>query len=232
MKAIVSLILSLVLSTLLYGQEKIALPRDETRNDASLSAFVRQLKKAIATKDEMWIKSVLDKNVVSTYGDEEGINTFMRYWSPENDSSGFWLFLDRVVKMGGVFLHDPADLTGRYQFVFPYTYDIEIGIEDDSYLMGVVTGENVNLRAAPFIDSEVIRQLSYHVIYFLFEDDEISSNVSLNELGEPEWYQVTTFDKAYRGWINWKYVYSLMGPRLFLFKDHGQWKISAFVAGD
>ena len=233
MRAIVSLILSLVLSTFSYGQEKVALPRDETRSDASLAAFVRQLKKAIAAKDEVWIKSVLDKNVVSTYGDEEGIATFMRYWSPENDSMHFWLYLDRVVKMGGVFLHDTADLSGKYQFVFPYAYDIEVGIEDDPYLMGVVTGENVNLRAAPSIDSEVIRQLSYHVIYFLFEDDEISSNVSLNEFGEPEWYQVTTFDKTCQGWINWKYVYSLIGPRLFLFKDQkGQWKISAFVAGD
>lgn len=233
MKAIVLLFLSLFLSILSYGQEKVALPRDETASDASLAAFVRQLKKAIAAKDEVWIKSVLDKNAVSTHGDEEGVATFMQYWSPENDSTNFWPSLEMVVKMGGVFLHDTADRTGKYKFVFPYAYDLELGIEEDPYLAGVVTGENVNLRTAPNSDSEEIRQLSYNVIYFLFEDDEISSNVSLNELGEPEWYQVTTFDKAYRGWINWKYVYSLIGPRLFLYKDQkGQWRISAFVAGD
>ncbi|HUR29816.1 MAG TPA: SH3 domain-containing protein [Saprospiraceae bacterium] len=216
-----------------YLQNNVALPRDESSQDPTLSTFVRDLKKAILAKDEKWIYSVLDADVVSTYGDEPGIVVFKNYWTPENDSTDFWPYLKNVVSMGGVFLHDTADETGKYQFVFPYAYDIEMGIEDDYYLLGVITGKNVNLRKDPNIQSEVITQLSHDVIFFLYEDDETTSNVGLNPYGEPEWYQITTYDKQLQGWVNWQYVYSLLGPRLFLFKDKkGQWKISAFVAGD
>ena len=84
-------------------QSKIVFPRDETDQDPTLTTFVRDLKKAIASKDDRWILSVLDKDVVSTYGDEPGIEVFKNYWTPENDSTDFWPYLDRVVKMGGVF---------------------------------------------------------------------------------------------------------------------------------
>ena len=108
-----------------------------------------------------------------------------------------------------------------------------MGMEDDYYLMGVITGKNVNLRKAPDINSEVITQLTYDVIFFVYDDDEVTANVSLNPYGEPEWYQITTYDKKRHGWVNWQFVYSLLGPRLFLFMDeHGKWKVSAFVAGD
>lgn len=215
------------------SQGNTIVPRDETSKDPSLAAFVSRLKKAIASRDEAWIRSVLDEDVMSSLGDVPGIESFMLYWSPENDSTDFWPYLDRVVRMGGVFLYDTADHSGKYQFVFPYAYDIDLKAEDDYFLIGAITGKNVNLRAAPSMDAEIIGQLTHDIIVFMFEDDEVSSNVDVNELGEPEWYQVTTYDKTMRGWVNWKYVYSITGPRLFLFKDkNGVWKISAFVAGD
>ncbi len=212
---------------------KGVLPRDETKQDPTLDVFVTELKKAIATKDEKWIISVLDNEVTSTYGDELGIAVFKSYWRPESDSTDFWAHLGRVVEMGGVFLHDTADETGKYQFVFPYAYDVEMDMEDDYYLLGAITGKNVHLRSTPDTKSNVITQLSYNLIFFDFEESELTSSVGLNPYGEPEWFQIRTYDKKYKGWVYWQFVYSLLGPRLFLFKDTtGHWKVSAFVAGD
>lgn len=226
-------ILLMLMEGFVLAQQKVILPRNESAQDPTLAIFVTDLKKAIAAKDEKWIKAALDKDVMSSLGDEPGIETFLNYWTPENDSTDFWPYLKRVVDMGGVFLHDEGDETGRHQFVFPYTYDIDLEMEDDYYMAGAITGKNVNLRSAPNTNAAVVTRLSHNVIFFIYDEDVDPADVGLNSCGDPQWYQVTTYDKKFRGWVNWQYVYSLMGPRLFLFKDKkGDWKISAFVAGD
>ena len=216
------------------SQSKQVFPKDESNQNPSLAVFVSDLKKAIETKDEKWIYSVLDTKVISTYGDEEGVPTFIMYWSPENDSTDFWPYLTRVVEMGGVFLHDTADHTERYQFVFPYTYVVDLDIEDDYFNLGVITGKNVNLRSEPNTKSNVMKQLTYDVIRYNTEyDSGMLITSGINEFGNPDWYRIETYDQKQSGWVHWKYVYSLMGPRLFLFQNgQGQWKISAFVEGD
>lgn len=225
------LIIQLLVSTG-FSQEKIVLPRNDTDQDPSLAAFVTDLKKAITAKDAEWIKAALDKDVMSSLGDEPGIESFLNYWTPENNSTDFWPYLKRVVDMGGVFLHDKNDETGRFQFVFPYVYDIDLHLEDDYYMIGAITVKNVNLRSAPDTKSNVITQLSHNVIFFNYENEDMS-NVALNSCDDPEWYLIETYDRKYKGWVSWQYVYSVTGPRLFLFKDKSNhWKVSAFVAGD
>ncbi|MDQ3016939.1 MAG: SH3 domain-containing protein [Bacteroidota bacterium] len=215
-----------------YGQKTIA-PRNEVSQDPTLSAFVTTLQSAIEKKDAKWIYSVLDKDVVSTYGDEPTLDVFKTYWDIENDSTNFWAFLKRAVNMGGVFLHDTADHTGKYEFVFPYAYDIDMEMDDDYYMLGAITGKNVNLRSGPNQKADVITQLTYNVISYIYDDADEKWEVPMNANGEPQWFHITTYDKKYTGWVNWQYVYSPMRPRLFLFKnDKGIWYISAFVAGD
>lgn len=226
-------ILILLFITQHVFSQKVMPPRDETSSDPTLTSFVSDLKKAIAEKNEQWIYAHLDESVISTYGDEATIEVFKTYWAPETDSTAFWPYLERVVELGGVFLHDPNDETGRYQFVFPYAYDIEMEFEDDYFMYGVITGKNVNLRSAPNTKASVVRQLNYDVIFYIYDEEDQQQEVSLTSWGEPEWYHITTTDKKYDGWVNWKYVHSPYGARLFLFKDKsGKWKISSFVVGD
>lgn len=218
----------------LSAQQLTIQPRDETKQDASLAAFVLDLKKAIANQDENWVISVLDEEVTSSFGDEPGIPSFLQYWAPENNETSFWPYLQRAVELGGVFLHDTADHSGKYQFVFPYIYDTDVSDDDDYYLLGVVTGKNVNLRKEPDTQSEVITQLTYNLVYYQWEPESDALIASgKNADGGAMWYFVKTRDKKSEGWINWQYVYPVGGPRLFLYKDaDAKWKISAFVAGD
>ena len=179
------------------------------------------------------MKSLAD-NVQSGFDSEGGKADFNNLWSVDNDSSDFWLMTSRIIRMGGVFLHDTADVTGKYQFVFPYIYDIDMSIEDDFYNVGIITGKNVNLRAKPDIKSEVVTQLTYNIVRFVTNESEgMQVTSGSNGLGEPEWYKIETYGRNKTGWVNWKFVYNLMGPRLFLYKDKMEgWKISAFLTGD
>jgi hypothetical protein len=233
MNSIPLLIALLLIPILAFCQIKTLPPKNETGNDPSLTVFVSALSQAIEARDEMFIIRSLSDDVVASYGDDQTIEAFIRYWEIENESSAFWYHLSRVISLGGVFLHDTADQTGKYQFVFPYTYAMDIGLDDDYFMLGVITGKNVNLRAEPDMSSRVITQLNHNIIYYLPDEENFASISGKNAFGLPQWYFITTYEKRYKGWVNWQYVYSLMGPRLFLYKDPGGvWKISAFVEGD
>lgn len=208
-------------------------PRDETYLDASLNTFIKDLSAAIDARDRHFLYSALDFYVLSTLESTGGFDDFKTQWSPEKDSSIMWPLMKRVIELGGVFLNDTADNSGKYQFVFPYVYDLPLDIDDDYFTIGVITGKNVNLRSNPDTASPIKSKLTYDVIWFVQEDLGGRTQSGTNPYGDPEWYLVETYDRTQRGWVNWKYVYSPTGPRMFLYQtSKGEWKISAFVAGD
>jgi hypothetical protein len=228
------LILPLIMFSILSnGQNKQYPPRNDVGHDPTLEKFINNVLQAIEKKDETYLISVLDKDVTFAFDGEGGIKAFEETYQLNNDSSSIWPLLKRVIGLGGVFLHDEADERGKYQFVFPYVYDLELNIDDDYYSIGVITGKNVNLREKPDTKSVVKTQLTYDVIWYLYGDEYGETQSGTNEFGEPEWYLIETYDRKNRGWVNWRYVYSPVGYRLFLYKnDKGIWKISAFLAGD
>lgn len=216
-----------------WSQNPTLVPKDEAYMDPSLAAFVDQLVEAIDKRDQHFLYGVLDYDVSGIRGESSGVADFKQQWGSDNDSSRVWPIMKRAIKLGGVFLHDANDETGRYQFVFPYVYDLPLDIEDDYFNIGVITGKNVNLRDGPDTASPIKSQLTYDVIWFLDGDQYGQTQAGTNPYGDPEWYQVETYDRQKRGWVNWRFVYSPMDYRIFLFKDgKGNWKISAFLAGD
>lgn len=215
-----------------YAQSRQWPPRDETKQVNSLSLFVSDLQEAIGRKDGNFLMQVIDDSIMLAFDGESGKKAFSTMWNPHKPDSPIWPLLSRLISMGGVFLHDEADETGRYQFVFPYVYNMPLELEDDPYSIGVITGSNVNLRETPDTKAPVITRLNYDVITYLYEEDG-STIHGKNEWGEPEWYKIRTIDNTYTGWVFWKYVYSPVGYRMFLYQDaDGRWKISCLIAGD
>lgn len=216
-----------------WSQNPTLVPKDEAFLDTSLVTFVDRLLEAIDKRDQRFLYSVLDFDVSGIRGEASGLSDFKQEWDADNDSSMVWLIMKRAINLGGVFLHDENDLTGRYQFVFPYVYDLPLDIEDDYYNIGVITGKNVNLRDGPDTASPIKSKLTYDVVWYLDGDQYGKTRSGANPFGDPEWYQIETYDRQQRGWVNWRYIYSPMDYRMFLFKDgKGNWKISAFLAGD
>src|SRR5690606_12234798 len=151
--------------------------------------------------------------------------------------SEFWPLMERVLEMGGVFMSNPGDsepgAANRHQVVFPYVYMMDLDIEADYFNIGVVTGQHVNLRSEPNTGSRVLTQFSYHVVYYQTDEEGYPISSGGPDAQHPEWYKVATLDNAHAGWVSARYLYDLMGPRLFVYKNStGEWKISTFVQGD
>jgi hypothetical protein len=216
-----------------WAQNPQYAPRDETYLDPTLTAFVEKLLDAIDKRDQHFLYDALVFDIAGERGVASGTEDFRMEWDADKDSSLMWPIMKRAIELGGVFLNDTNDLTGRYQFVFPYVYDMPLDIEDDYISIGVITGKNVNLREGPDTASPIKTKLTYDVIWYLDGAQYGRTTAGTNSHGDPEWYKVETYDRQHQGWVNWRYVYSPIGYRLFLFKDSkGSWKISAFLAGD
>jgi len=217
--------------TLMNAQNPTYPPVNDLGKDSSLVKFVNLLKVASANKDIKFLAAQLDKEVMSSFDGENTVNAFYENWQVTDDSTVFWSLLSRTLDIGGAYVNDPEDETGRYQVVFPYIYTYPLSLDDDPYALGVIMGKNVNLRERPDTKAAVKTQLSYDLISFLYEEEE--STAGKNADGSAEWYLVETYNQKFKGWVNWKFVYSMSGPRLFLFKNSaGKWKISSFVSGD
>lgn len=227
------LIFFLLTAFALCAQNPTFPPSYELEKDTSLATFIQKLKKAVDQKDVNYLVSVMDKKVNGGLDSEGGIDEFIQMWGLREDSSYFWGYISRALDLSGAYVNDPNDETGRYQVVFPYLYNFEPALEDDYFALGVITGKNVNLRERPDTKATVKTQLSYDVIWYLYEDPSGTTQHGKNAFGEPEWYLIETYDHQWKGWVFWKYVYPTVGPRLFLFQNKaGKWLISAFIAGD
>lgn len=203
-------------------------PPNDLDKDKSLVAFVNQLKAAVKKKDKVFLLSILDEKVKNGFGGGGGIAEFKEYWDWPQDTIKVWHTLDHIMSIGGAFTDDSKeDPRSRYRFVFPYVYTVELEVSNDYFEVGVITGQNVNLREKPDLKAKVITQFTYDLVRYL------TKTSGKNAAGDPEWYEVETMDHKKKGWVNWKYVYSPIGYRLFLYKNaQGKWKVSAFLEGD
>src|SRR5690349_9536395 len=121
--------------TCMYAQRPSFPPTHELDKDTSLTAFITRLKKAIDQRDAEYIISVLDKNVMGGLESEGGVAQFIEMWTLRGDSTYFWGYIKRAVELSGAYVNDPNDETGRYQVVYPYTYNYEPGLEDDYFAL-------------------------------------------------------------------------------------------------
>jgi hypothetical protein len=199
--------------------------------DVELSTFLEKLQQAVSARDAKFIESVLSAEVMSSLGGDRTKTAFLEDWAVRQKSSSFWTYMDRILALGGAW--EKGSTEGVPMYVFPYTYNVELDTEDDYFNIGIITGKNVNLRSQPDLNAEVVTQLSYHVVMFETDADGYRIHHGQNDHGDAEWFKVTTREKGQTGWVFWKYVYDLLGPRLFLKPTGaGGWEIYAFVTGD
>lgn len=205
-------------------------PVNDISRDKSLQTFVKRLKVAVQKKDKAYVLSVLDEKVTSELGEDAvGVEAFKKIWSWDKDTLSVWHHLDHLLALTGAYTKDPQnDPEGRYTFVFPYTYNLDLEDVENYPNIAVIAGKNVNLREKPDLKSKVLNRFSYDVVRSIE-----GKTAGTNAVGDPEWYFVESLDHKKKGWVFWKYLSSSIGYRLFLYKNkQGEWKISTFLAGD
>lgn len=223
----ICLFASLSIGMFAFAQsEKLAPPTVDFSQHPGLESFLSQLNLAIEQEDLDALFAFLSDDVMSSFGGDGGREEFYQFWDGEQYK--LWWTLRRIIDLGGCSLDQNT-------YAFPYVFNLDLEDGDAVFSIGAVTGERVNLRSYPTVQhSEVIAQLSHELVWFL--PNEYGSHIGSgdNEIGEPLWLLVQTYDRKQQGWIYWKYVYSPIDYRMIILynKEAARWEITALVAGD
>lgn len=206
-------------------KERLVMPVDEGKNDASFAAFRQKFIAAVKKRDVKFLIDALDRDVKGSFGGDSGIADFKRLWKLDRpEKSELWDELLTVLTNGGTFLKEPAIKTK--QFCAPYSFTV-FPQDIDAFEYSIIFGNNVNLRAEPNLKAEVITQLSYNVVKVDYEN----SVAGENKKGEYGWLKIETLGGK-KGFVSAEFVRSPIDYRACFEKKKGKWKMTAFLAGD
>ena len=223
-------------SLLLIGTLTIAqnptFPPPETTHPV-VTQIHTQLSQIVESKDYLAFADWLAPDVLSSLGGNGGIMEFTENWNIDEDASRLWIELERVLRLGGAFIETEYEIPVEDRsIVFPYLFNLELDDPDRFFEAAIITGSKVNVRSAPHLNSTVIDQFTYDVVWYV-QEEGVQNTSGDNGMDEPAWYLVESYDRSTRGWVYWKYVRSPIDYRLVLsLNESGEWKIDSFVAGD
>lgn len=205
------------------AQERYVKPVDEAAQDASFLAFRAKLISAVKNRDTKYLLSILDRNVKASFGGDDGIADFKKYWKLNRADSEIWETLLKVLTNGGTF-HKDGNL--KY-FSAPFVFT-EFPEDLDAFEYQVIFGKNVNLREKPDAKSAVAALLSYNIVKVDYQN-------SVSERGKKEgefiWLKIETLGGK-SGFVQAKYVRSPIDYRAVFEKKGKNWKLVALVSGD
>jgi hypothetical protein len=72
------------------AQERYVRPVDEAAKDASFLAFRTKLIAAAKRRDAKYILSIVDRNIMNSYGGNGGVKEFKESWEINRPDSKFW----------------------------------------------------------------------------------------------------------------------------------------------
>jgi hypothetical protein len=220
----------LILLTFILGisniaaQERYLKPIDEGTQNTSFSKFRSKLISAVKNKDKKYLISILDSQIEVSFGGDNGIQDFKKFWEIDKANSEIWEELLLVLNNGGTFIQEKGKRTE--QFCAPYTFT-SFPEDLDAFEYNVIFGNNVRLRANPNLSSNTITKLSYNIVKIDFENSVQDSKSD----GRFTWYKIETLG-GLKGFVSADYVRSPIAYRACFEKKKGVWKMTAFIAGD
>lgn len=215
-------ILFLALFSNIAAQERYLRPIDEGKNDASFNAFREKLISAVKRRDTKYLVSILDRNVKASFGGDDGIEDFKKFWKIDSPDTKLWDELLKVLTNGGKFSREGSNIL----FSAPYIYS-HFPEELDWFEYQVIFGSNVNLRAKPDAQAETIARLSYNIV----KVDFLKSVADPKDETRFVWMRIETLGGK-SGFVKAELVRSPVDFRAIFEKKNGRWKLISFVAGD
>ncbi len=204
------------------AQERYVQPVDEAKKDASFLAFRTKLLAAAKTRDAKYVLSIVDQNIMNSFGGDGGIKEFRETWKINSPNSKFWSELLKVMTNGGTF----SEEDGSKMFSAPYTFD---GFPEDLDVFDYssIFGNNVNLRVKPDLSSKTVTQLSYNIVKVDYQNSVKKSGSE----DEYSWLKIETLGGK-KGFVKSEFVRSPIDYRAGFVKKNGRWKMTFFIAGD
>ena len=208
------LILLVSISCSATGQVGKLYPVDEGPKDPSFQAFRDKVIEAAKNRDAKFILSILDPNILNSFGGNGGVKGFKETWKLDNPNSELWGLLVEILSMGGSFI--------KNEFCAPYVYSKFP--ELDAFDHTVIIGEQVRVREQPGLTSPAIAILSYDIVAIADPTEPIKKD------GHP-WIAIK-LSTGKTGYVSKQFIRSPIDYRACFTKKNGKWRMNALVAGD
>lgn len=206
------------------AQNRKLYPVDEAAKDRPFKVFRDRLLAAARKKDKEFVLSILDPNIQSSFGGDSGVKDFKEMWKIDEPSSQFWGEMITVLGLGGAF----KTVEGHKEFVAPYvTSQWPDSPELDAFEYVAVIGTNVRLRSTPGTSGPVLASLSYDIVK-LVQTQTPADGIQKDGF---TWLMVIT-GSGKQGYVATKYIRSPIAYRAHFKKVNGNWRMTAFIAGD
>jgi len=212
---------SIVSGSLPIIDEPYCTRSDRKITDKQLLLFQKQLNAAIKQRDTNLLLSILDSNVVTSYGGGEyGYSDFLRNWS----YGDLWKTLEVLNGLGGDFESDTSyrypyftvykNMRGydKYWRNYPDPYTEYFSVKDTSYLY------------SDTLKSEVVAKLVNCYVYMNYQQ-------SIDH--RSDWLKLTTYKDSLTGFIPKTDVFRTGDYNLIVEKDTlGKWRVTSFAPFD
>ena len=186
-------------------------PVDRCRGDAAFAAFRTDLNRAVRTRDLAALKALMDEGVVLSFGGVRGPAALDGIEGRGKEA--FWAALDEVLQLGCA---GRLDGQGAEYRAFPAMFVTSAGLNGFDTQ---VSQPGAVLREKPFATARVRARLRAWTVL-----DEVA-----DEGGD--WLQVRT-RQGLTGYVERGLLRSPIDYRLVAGRRGGQWRVTAFVAGD
>ena len=191
------------------------MPVDAAASRPDFFSFRAHLQSVLARHDADALLQVLDPKIKVSFGGDDGIEDFKKFWRIQEPDSKLWEELATVLALGGSF-------DGSDTFTAPYTFS-QWPRDLDSFENVAVTGSDVRIRTEPRIDAPTIARVSFSVLRL---DDEAARS----DWSTQEWTAVRINGR--KGYIATRYLRSPIDYRARFVYSDGRWRLTFFVAGD
>jgi hypothetical protein len=192
-------------------------PVDEGPKDPSFKAFRDKLIEAAKNRDTKFVMSILDPDILNSFGGDGGVEQFKEKWKPDNPNSELWGVLLEVLSIGGSFDPRTKDFCAPYVFSnFP---------ELDGFEHSAIIGEQVRVREQPSLTSPIIASLSYDIV------DLPDRPVNPIKMDGISWIAIK-LSNGKTGFVSKQFIRSPIDYRACFSKKNGKWRMNTLVAGD
>ncbi|MEL7446830.1 MAG: SH3 domain-containing protein [Pseudomonadota bacterium] len=192
-------------------------PRNECTAPTGLAQLDASLRSVAATRDVAGLLEIVADSVKLDFGGGEGKHELEQRLA--SSDYRLWDQLDALLKLGcGRTLS-----AGEYYYAsWPWYFSKDL-IPLDPYEAYIVTGSGVRLRTAPSLFAPINGSVSWDYVRAIGYSEETEE--------APGFFRVET-RSGQRGYISTDYLRSLVDYRLVAEEAGGEWKVTAFIAGD
>ncbi len=185
-------------------------PVDRCASAPGFADFRTSLREAASRRDAAFIRSVLVDDILVNFGGDSGRESFVREWRLGEPDSPFWAELEALLTLGCAPIEQ--------ELVSP-SMVAQLDDQGDPSSAVIAVRPGAVMRARPDEAADVVAALEWDVLSWRSEQ-------------VPEDWMAVALADGRQGYVRRADTRSPLNYRAYFRRIGGQWRITAFIAGD